>query len=351
MGVILAVNAGSSSLKAALIGPAERRDFHYERIGAEGYGQAFEQLIAACADCGIEAVGHRLTHGGDASEAARLIDSAELVRLSMLGAWAPLHQRYNLLGVETLSRAFAVPQVACFDTAFHATMPPLAQRLAVPQSYGLRRYGFHGFAYASVARRLPALLGDAARGSVIAAHLGSGASLCLLENLQSVDTTMALTPLSGIPMSGRSGDLDPAVVLEMLKTHDSETVQRQLYHDSGLRALSDGISGDMRVLLDSDEAAAKFAISYFCRAVSATIGAFAAKAGGLNALVFSGGIGTHSAAVRAQICAPLAFLGIVLNPAANTANETRIDEGERAVLCLKVDEEAEIAAATRAVLG
>lgn len=351
MDFILAVNAGSSSLKAALIGPAERRDFHYEPIDVDGYAQAFEQLVAACANSGIEAVGHRLTHGGDASETARLIDPAELARLTMLEAWAPLHQRYNLLGVKILTRAFSVPQIACFDTAFHATLPPLAQCLAIPRSYGLRRYGFHGLAYASVARRLPALLGDAARGTVIAAHLGSGASLCLLENLRSVDTTMALSPLSGIPMSGRSGDLDPAVVLEMLKTQDSKTVQRQLYHDSGLLALSDGISGDMRVLVESDEAAAKFAITYFCRAVSAAIGGFAAKAGGLDALVFSGGIGMHSAAVRAQICAPLAFLGIALNPAANTANETRIDEGEIAVLCLKIDEEAEIVAATRAVLG
>lgn len=352
MPVVLAVNSGSSSLKAALFEEGPRHDFHYELSPGDEQAALYARLIEHCAGVDIDAIGHRVTHGGDVADAARVLDDEELQRLEGLVEWAPLHQRYNLLGIEMLSRAFAVPQVTCFDTAFHATLPALAQRLPVPESYGLRRYGFHGLAYASIARRLPALLGDAARNNVIVAHLGSGASLCLLENLQSVGTTMGLTPLGGIPMPRRSGDLDPAVVLQMLRCHDSETVQRHLYHDSGLLALSDSISADMRSLLASEAPAARFAVAYFCRAVSAAIGAFAAQAGGFDALVFSGGIGAHSAAVRAEICAPLAFLGIVLDPAANAGNETRIDErGAKAVLCLKVDEEAEIASATRAVLG
>lgn len=351
MGVILAVNAGSSSLKAALIGDGTRRDFHYANVTGAEHAAVFRQLISECARAKIDLVGHRVTHGGETDEPAHLIDPAELTRLRALIKWAPLHQTLNLLGIEALSSAYPVAQIACFDTAFHRTLPALARRLPVPLAPGLRRYGFHGLAYASVAHKLVELIGAVARQRVVVAHLGSGASLCLLNDLQSVDTTMSLSPLGGIAMSSRSGDLDPAVVFELLVNHDAESARRQLYRESGLLAVSNGISNDMRVLLASAEPAACFAVDYFCRDVTAAIGALAAKSGGIDALVFSGGIGQHSAEIRARICAPLGFMGISLDQAANTDNAIRI-EADRSVpvILIKVDEETEIARAAQAVL-
>lgn len=348
---ILAVNAGSSSLKAALIEGAARRDFHYENITSVDHASAFKQLISDCAGAKIDLIGHRVTHGGETDEPARLIDQAELARLRALTKWAPLHQTFNLLGIEALCSAYPVPQIACFDTAFHRTLPALARRLPVPPVPGLQRYGFHGLAYASVARKLPELIGAVARQRVIVAHLGSGASLCLLNGLQSVDTTMSLSPLGGIAMSSRSGDLDPAVVFGLLAIQNADSVERQLYRESGLLALSDGISSDMRVLLASAEPAARFAVDYFCRDVTAVIGAFAAKSGGIDALIFSGGIGQHSAQTRARICAPLAFMGIRLDQAANSDNALRMEaSSSMPIVSIEIDEQSEIAIAAQAVL-
>jgi len=216
---ILTINSGSSSLKADLFLPdGSRRKFRYEHIGQPGinnHAAAFDQLLAELGDAAPSAVGHRFVHGGDIVEAARLIDDAEHARLAGIEHLAPLHLPGNLLGVDACRERFDVPQIACFDTAFHATMPELSKRLPIPKSAGLRRYGFHGLNYAHVARMLPELLGDAAYGRVVVAHLGSGASLCLMENLQSVDTTMGYTPAGGIAMGTRSGYLDPGVMLEL----------------------------------------------------------------------------------------------------------------------------------------
>ena len=351
--VILAVNGGSSSVKAALFNGNMRQNFHYSHIGQAEFpdhATAYKKLIADMEGRTIHAVGHRITHGGNVAEAARVIDDREQERLQNLAPLAPLHQPNNLLGAALFAQKLSVKQFACFDTAFHTTLPELAQRLPLPNEPGFKRYGFHGLAYANVARVLPDLLGEVARARVIVAHLGSGASLCLLENLKSIDTTMSLTPLGGLPMATRSGDLDPAVVLELVKRHGLDHAAQLLSHESGLLALSRGLSGDMQTLLSSDTANSSFAVAYFCRSVAAAIGALAAKAGGVEALVFTGGIGEHSPEVRAGICAPLAFLGIRLSSEANNGNKQFINAtGCKPVMKIKVDEEFEIARLTAAL--
>ena len=285
-------------------------------------------------------IGHRFVHGGEITDTARLLDQAERTRLQHIIRLAPLHLPGNLLGVDLCAQRFDAPQVACFDTAFHATLPDLAKRLPLPQALGLRRFGFHGLNYAYVASRLPHMLGDAARGKIVIAHLGAGASLCLVENLVSVDTTMGYTPAGGIPMGTRSGDLDPGVMLELARRFDAAELSDMVFHKMGLLALSNGESSEMRDLLASESAQAKFAVDYFCHQVRAAIGSLAAKAGGIDALVFSGGIGEHAAQIRAAICAPLAFLGLLLDSDANSASMPRIERKScKPILVVPADEE------------
>lgn len=288
-------------------------------------------------------VGHRFVHGGEVVDAARLVDIDERMRLDGLIHLAPLHLPGNLMGLDLCRQRFDVPQIACFDTAFHATLPDLAKRLPIPQSLGLRRFGFHGINYTYVASRLVSELGEVAYGKIVVAHLGSGASLCLLENLKSTDTTMGYTPAGGIPMGTRSGDLDPGVMLELSRRLNPEELSNMVYHQMGLLALSNGESSEMSELLSSDSVAAKFAVRYFCHQVRAAIGSLAAKAGGIDALVFTGGIGEHAAAIRSDICAPLDFLGISLDHAANIAGAIRIGlKGAKPTLVIPADEEAMI---------
>ena len=352
---ILAVNGGSSSVKATLFQGALRQNFHYTSIGGSEFPDhesAYKKLLADLQGRIIHAVGHRITHGGDVPEAARILDQQEQQRLQDLAPLAPLHQPHNLLGAALFARHLAVRQVACFDTAFHATLPELAQRLPVPTEFGFKRYGFHGLAYANVARRLPDLLEKTAQKRVIVAHLGSGASLCLLENLKSIDTTMSLTPLGGLSMATRSGDLDPGVVLELIKRHGLDEAAAVLYRKSGLLALSRGVSADMQTLLNSDTVDSRFAVAYFCRNVAAAIGALAAKAGGVEAVIFTGGIGQASPEIRATICAPLGFLGFYLSSSANMENQQFIHAAQsKPVLGIKVDEESEIAALTAGAIN
>jgi acetate kinase len=282
-------------------------------------------------------------HGGEIVDAARLVDEVEFARLTTLIPLAPLHLPSNLLGVELCRAHFPVPQIACFDTAFHATLPESAWRLPIPRETGLRRYGFHGLNYAHIARRLPDLLGEAARGRIVVAHLGSGSSLCLFDNLQSIDTTMGYTPAGGIVMGTRSGDLDPGALLALVERYGYATVFDWVYHQMGLIALSDGESNEMSDLLASNTPAAQFAVQYFCQHVRAAIGAFAAQAGGIDALVFTAGIGEHAPIVREMICTPLDFLGFQLEDAANQQNAMRINRlDSKPILCLPADEEGEI---------
>lgn len=352
---ILTVNSGSSSLKADLFLPDDtRRSFRYTQIGHGQYADhaaAFDWLLADIGEVALAAVGHRLVHGGDAVEPARLIDDAERTRLATVIHLAPLHLPGNLLGVDLCRERFAVPQIACFDTAFHATMPEQSWRLPIPRETGLRRFGFHGLNYAHVATLLPSLLGDAARGKIVVAHLGSGASLCMMESLCSIDTTMGYTPAGGIVMGTRSGDLDPGVMLELARRHDLSQLSDMVYHRMGLLALSDNESNEMSVLLDSSSAAAKFAVDYFCRQVSGAIGNLAAKSGGIDALVFTAGIGEHANLVREQICQPLKFMRFALDEHANRTNATLLHQPpSKPILCIPADEEGMICRLTRAFL-
>jgi acetate kinase len=348
---ILTINSGSSSLKASLFqADGARRNFRYEHIGhgfPHDHAEAFDALLGDLGEDRPVAIGHRFVHGGDITDTARLVDDAERARLEGITHLAPLHMPGNLLGLELCRGRFDVPQIACFDTAFHASLPELAWRLPIPNQLGYRRYGFHGINYAHVARQLPGLVGDAAYGRVVVAHLGSGASLCLMQHLKSADTSMGYTPAGGITMGTRSGDLDPGLMLELAKRFDAAQLSRLVYQQMGLLALSDGASNEMAELLASPSPAARFAVEYFARQVRAAIGAYAAKAGGIDALVFTGGIGEHAAEVRVLVCEALGFLGFELDAEANRRHATRLGTASsKPLLIVPADEEAEIARLT-----
>lgn len=336
---VLTINSGSSSIKASLFSAeGTRRNFRYEHVCDQR--DAFDQLLHDLEGDVPEVVGHRFVHGGDISDPARRVDAAERARLEELIHLAPLHLPGNLLGLDLCLQRFNAPQVVCFDTAFHASMPDLSKRLPIPNELGLRRFGFHGLNYAYIAEMLAGILGDTAYKKVVVAHLGSGASLCLMENLKSMDTTMGYTPAGGIPMGTRSGDLDPGVMLELAKRYSLEELSDLVFHKMGLLALSAGESSEMNELLSNNSGNARFAVDYFCRQVRAAIGGFAAKAGGIDALVFTGGIGEHSAEVREKICDPLAFLGFALDKGANYAGMNEIGlVGHKPVLIVSADEE------------
>ncbi|MEZ0271146.1 MAG: acetate/propionate family kinase [Methylophilaceae bacterium] len=345
---VLTINSGSSSLKASLfLADGTRRNFRYEHIGhgfSHDHAEAFSALMQDLDGTHPDAIGHRFVHGGEITDAARVIDAAERQRLENITHLAPLHLPGNLLGVELCARHFSVPQIACFDTAFHATLPEMARRLPIPAEFGLRRFGFHGLSYAHIARQLPGLLGGLAHGRIVVAHLGNGASLCLLENLQSVDTSMGYTPAGGIPMGTRSGDLDPGVMLELARRMNLDELNDTVYRRMGLWALSGGENSEMSALLHSNHPQARFAVEYFARQVRAAIGAYAAKAGGLDALVFTGGIGEHAAEVRMLICEPLEFLGFRLDQVANTRHAGQLSTAaSKPILIVPADEESEIA--------
>jgi acetate kinase len=345
---ILTINSGSSSLKASFFkADGTRRNFRYEHIGhgfPHDHAEAFQALLKDLGDDRPDAIGHRFVHGGEITDAARIVDHAERERLDSITHLAPLHMPGNLLGVDLGFQHFDVPQIACFDTAFHATLPEIAWRLPIPQDLGMRRYGFHGINYAHVARLLPDLVGEKARGNVIVAHLGNGASLCLMKNLKSVDTSMGYTPAGGIPMGTRSGDLDPGVMLELASRYDEIALYDLVYHKMGLLALSNGESNEMSDLLASETSAARFAVEYYARQVSAAIGSYAAKAGGIDVLVFTGGIGEHASQVRSLVCGPLAFMGIELDEEANHRHATRSSTARSIpVFIIPADEEDEIA--------
>ena len=344
---VLTINAGSASLKASLFNEqGARRDFHY-RLGVDPKNSTVGAVLPALFnDLGEDlpdAIGHRFVHGGEIKDLARLLNEEEIARLEGVTSLAPLHMPVSLSAVRALMGQFHVPQVACFDTGFHRTLPELSWRLPIPEKFGMRRYGFHGLNYAYIAQRLPEVLGELATGKIIVAHLGGGASLCLLENLQSVDTTMGFTPAGGVSMATRSGDLDPGVMLELAKHRSIQELSEIVYRQMGLLALSKGESSDMAVLLASTTADAAFAVDFFCRQIQAQIGALAAKAGGVDALVFTGGIGFHCPEVREKIAFKLGFLGVELDRAANTNNQLKLHRpGSLPMLMMAADEESTI---------
>ena len=344
---ILTINSGSSSLKACLFMPnGSRLNYHYkftDSITQESCTEAFNGLLDKLTGLIPRIIGHRFVHGGEVIEQSRILDATEIKRLKSIAYLAPLHITNSIFAIEYLSRHFNVPQIICFDTSFHATLPESAWRLPIPNSYKLRRYGFHGINYAHIARALPALIGETAIKNVVVAHLGNGSSLCLMQDLKSVDTSMGFTPAGGIPMASRSGDLDPGIMLELAKFHNQAQLTDLVYYQMGLIALSNNESSDISQLLKSESEHARFAVDYYCSQVRAAIGAFAAKVGGIDALVFTAGIGEHLAEIRTQICQPLAFLGFSIDENANQAHATFLNHpSSKPVLIIPADEEAEI---------
>jgi len=380
---ILTINAGSSSIKFAWFeaGDAMRRILKgaIERIGlpdatlrvegrepadtlsrainAPGHAKAAEELMtwieARSERSALSAVGHRLVHGGPKYSAPTRIDAEMLAQLRRLSPFDPEHLPQEIRLAEAFHRRFPkLPQVACFDTAFHHDLPRVAQLLPIPRRYeaqGLRRYGFHGLSYAYLMQELQRVAGaQASRGRVILAHLGNGASLAAVRGGRALDTSMGFTPVAGVPMSTRSGDLDPGLVWYLARTEglDARGFNRMINTQSGLLGVSE-TSSDMRDLLAREEqdVRAREAIALFCYQVRKWIGAFAAALNGLDTLVFAGGIGEHAAPVQARICEGLEFLGIEIDPARNAAHAPliSISSGRVAVRVIPTDEERMIA--------
>src|SRR5215470_271345 len=391
MDTILVINAGSSSVKFQVFGidrsgdPARLIKGQVDGIGtrprlrAEAADKSpmldreytrdqVPDVPAAIQEAGawlhdkqkfnLRAVGHRVVHGGPEYSRPVLVDRAVLASLERYVSLAPLHQPNNLAPIRSLLAKFPdLPQVACFDTAFHRSHSAVADHFAIPEQFyleGVRRYGFHGLSYEYVSDRLQQVAPDVATGRVIVAHLGSGASLCALFNSRSVESTMAFTALDGLPMGTRPGQIDPGVVLHLIseKNMTATEVEDLFYRRSGLKGLS-GISNDVRELLDSKDPRAAFAIDYFVYRVALHAGMLVAALGGLDAFVFTAGIGENSADLRARISNRLSWLGAVVDPAANTAGKSLIsDQGSLVKLfVMPTDEELMIARHTLAVLS
>ncbi|WP_135465685.1 acetate/propionate family kinase [Crenalkalicoccus roseus] len=305
----------------------------------------------------LAALGHRVVHGGPRHARPVRVTPALLAELEALVPLAPLHEPHNLAPIRAvLARDPGLAQVACFDTAFHRTMPAVAQAFALPHAMfeeGIRRYGFHGLSYEYIAAVLPERAPALARGRVVALHLGNGASACAMREGVSVATTMGFTALDGLPMGTRAGELDAGVVLHLLRQKGmaAEAVEELLYRRSGLLGLS-GVSSDVRALLASAEPRAAFALEVFCDRAARAVASLAAALGGLDGVVFTAGIGENAAPVRAAICRRCAWLGLDLDEAANAAHGPRISApGSRVeALVIPTDEERMIARHTLALL-
>jgi acetate kinase len=304
------------------------------------------------------AVGHRIAHGGPDYDRPVLIDTEVLARLERYVPLAPLHQPNNLAPVRSiLARMPSLPQVGCFHTSFHRGHSAIADHYAIPERLyveGVRRYGFHGLSYEYIASRLPQVAPDIADGRVIVAHLGSGASMCALMGGRSVETTMGFTALDGLPMGTRPGQIDPGVVLYLLaeKRMSAGEVQDFLYQDCGLKGLS-GISNDVRDLEASGDATARFTLDYFVYRVSLQAGLLAAAMGGVDAVVFTAGIGENSPTLRTSIAERLGWLGARLDPVANAAGATVISRQDSriGIYVIPTDEELMIARHTVALIA
>jgi|SRR5882724_9380250 len=379
---ILCLNGGSSSLKFAvyqMAGAAEERIFYgaVESVGATGgrfwlrgaeervltdiscgipdHGEAIKTIFAALENQGVKhltAVGHRIVHGGPHFCAPQRVDANITDKLRDLVAFAPLHLPSQVAMIEAVSAHFPdLPQVVCFDTAFHWGMPEVAQRFALPRGLwdqGIRRYGFHGLSYEFIVGQLGKLIGRRA----IIAHLGNGASMVALKDSKPVDTSMGLTPTGGFMMGTRSGDLDPGVLLYLMrKGYSPEQLEALLDRESGLRGVS-GQTNDMKTLLEKRQTdpAAALAVEMFCYQVRKSIGAFAAVLTGLDTLVFTGGIGERAAPIRAEICQGLNYLAIELDAPSNLQSAPVISGGNCTVRVVQTDEDMMIARHTGAVV-
>ncbi|HZR87505.1 MAG TPA: acetate/propionate family kinase [Bradyrhizobium sp.] len=390
MDTILVVNAGSSSVKFevfAIEGDALKRQARGQvdgigtrpRLRAAGADRAVlverefdtasvSDVPAALAAAGTwlreemqlhpVAIGHRVVHGGPDFDAPVRVDADIVHRLERYIPLAPLHQPYNLAPIRSVLAQFPeIPQVACFDTAFHRGHSRLADRYAIPDALyaeGVRRYGFHGLSYEYIAATLPRVAPEIATKRVIVAHLGSGASMCALSGGRSVESTMGFTALDGLPMGTRPGQIDPGVVLYLAaeKGMPPAELQRFLYHDCGLKGLS-GISNDMRELQDSADPRAQLAVDYFVYRIGLNAGMLAAAMGGLDGFVFTAGIGENSVKLRAAVAEKLAWLGVALNAQANAAGGLLISsaDSKTRLYVVPTDEELMIARHTLALLN
>ena len=289
----------------------------------------------------VDVVGHRVVHGGIAYTAPVLIDAQVREDLDRLVPLAPLHQPHNLKAIDAVGAAYpGVPQIACFDTAFHRTHPKVADCFALPARYyqaGVRRYGFHGLSYEFIARRLAGIDPELAKGRVIVAHLGNGASMCGLVDGVSMDSTMGFTALDGLCMGTRCGQIDPGVVLHLMDHEgmDAGQITELLYKQSGLQGLS-GISSDMRDLIDCADPAAQEAVAYFVHQIRRNFGALAASIGGVDALIFTGGIGENAAVIRARVAEGLGWAGLRFDAGANAAGQTEFSADGTAVRCFTI---------------
>jgi acetate kinase len=379
-GTVLVLNSGSSSIKFGLFGlsapgpallcnglldeheakprlvvksPAGEDLFETRKEAGHADGHLFAEVLAFIdkrfGEGSLRAVGHRIVHGGpDHSGPITLTDDV-IAKLDALTPLAPLHQPRCVAPVRTIGAIRpALTQIACFDTAFHHGMAPPASRFAIPRRYearGIRRYGFHGLSFEYVAGRLAEIAPELAVKRTVIAHLGNGASLCALCEGRSIDTTMGLTPLDGLVMGTRCGSIDPGVLL-YLQQHESmsvEAVQHLLYHESGLLGVS-GISADMRALLASGEAAAREAVELFSFRAAQQVAMMATTLGGLDCLVFTGGIGEHAAEIRGAIGGRLALLGVRIDASANAEARERISgDSSVGVFVIPTNEEMTIA--------
>jgi len=388
---VLTINSGSSSLRFALFNVGESLPQiligKFDRIGLPGAKLTFTDVLAnqsheriidtpdhvACIPLLVEllekkigvdsvsAIGHRVVHGGPCYRDPLRVDKPVLEELRRITSFAPNHLPASIELMEVCAAKFPqVPQIACFDTAFHSALPRVAKLLPIPRRYeakGVRRYGFHGLSYSFLMQELEAVAGaKAAGGRVILAHLGNGASLAAVRDGKSVDTSMGFTPAAGLVMSTRSGDLDPGLVAFLGRSEQMTETQfdRMIHHESGLLGVSE-TSSDMRDLLarEAADVRAAEAVALFCYQAKKWIGAFAAALGGLDTLVFAGGIGENTPAIRTRICEGLGFLGIEVNEARNAENAPVISAqtGRVTVRIIRTDEELMIARSVCRILG
>lgn len=377
---VMTVNPGSSGLKLGIYRYTDRRLDSLCKGAIDGSLPGRLQITAAAAQTGhaiagtdirqalpeivallcnaagiqqIDAVGHRIVHGGDRFPGPTLITDNVVADIAGLVSLAPLHQPRSLMILSAMRELYPnLPQTASFDTAFHQTQSALNRRIALPRTLrdaGIQRYGFHGLSYQYISGVLRQREPELARGKVLAAHLGSGVSVCALENGQSRDCSMGFSTLDGVPMATRSGRLDPGILLHMLKAHGRSPAQIEdvLYHHSGLLGLS-GISGDMRDLVASRDQEAQEAVAIFCLSVARELASQATVLGGLDGIVFTAGIGEHMPEIRARICAHLRWLGVAIEPAANSANAFRISSPASRISCLVIPTDEEMVIARQA---
>jgi acetate kinase len=385
---LMTLNAGSSSIKFALYTAPALEQLIIGQIDGIGSNAAFkakssdqsinekyewptdqapqshsaalkwliEWLSQHIADMQIKAVGHRVVHGGQYYSEPVMIDDGVLKKFETLLSLAPLHEPHNIAGIKAARESFGnIPQVACFDTAFHRNKPFINDTFAIPRYFyeeGIRRYGFHGLSYEFISKKLSELYPEHANGRVIVLHLGNGASMAALKEGKSIASTMAFSALDGLPMGTRCGDIDPGVLLYLMdhKKMSAKEISDLLYKESGLKGLS-GISNDMRTLESSDSPAAKEAIEYFISRVKREIGSLAMALGGLDAIVFTGGIGENSMHIRQEVLKGCEWLGVELDEAKNATGQTVISTEYSKVSCLRIptDEEGMIAAHTLAL--